>query len=96
MTDKKANVEVEFTAEGVLEAFGDDPFMRSLLSDVTPEEFAAYLNESFDQSDRQALCAMFEDHQVELEIGGEASVREVNGFEEWSEQTGFDPEGKEA
>lgn len=94
MTEEKANVEVEFTPESVLEAFEDDPFVRSLLG--SPEEFAAYLNEAFDQSDRQALCAMFEDHQVELEIGGEASVREVTSFEEWSEQTGFNPEGKEA
>jgi hypothetical protein len=89
--------EIEFTAEGVLEGFGSDPFFASLLAenDVTPEEFAAYLNDVFDQSDRQALYAMFEDHDVDLDVGGEASVREIRSFEEWAERTGFDPEEEE-
>lgn len=90
-----AEVELEFTAEGVREGFGGDPFMASLLGETTPEEFAAFLNDAFDQSDRKALYAMFTDHEVELEIGGEASIREMNGFEEWADRTDFDPEGGE-
>lgn len=99
MSEKSVEVELEFTAEGVLEGFGDDPILCSLLAeaDVTPEEFAGFLNETFDQSDRQAIYAMFEDHEIELDAGGEVSVREVTSFEDWKEQTGFDPsEGEEA
>lgn len=91
-------VEYEFTAEGVIEGFGGDPFFSGLLAEaeVTPEEFAAYLNEAFDQSARQNLAAMAEDHEVELEIGGKARVREWNSFEEWKQQTGYEGERGDA
>jgi len=88
--------EYEFTAESVLEGFGDDLFFAGLLAeaDVSPEEFAAYLNEVFDQSDRQAIAAMFHDHEIDLEIGGQAEIREPSSFEDWKEQTGWEPEGE--
>jgi hypothetical protein len=84
--------EFEFTAEGVVEGFGSDPYLCQMLAEAegTPEEFAEYLNEVFGQSGIQSLNAMFSDHNVELESGGEVNIREFNSFEEWAERTGFD------
>lgn len=85
-------VEFEFTAEGVVEGFGEDPFLGPLLAqaEVSPEEFAGYLNEIFDQEDRQAIAAMCDDHEVGLSVGGKASFLEVNSFEDWKEKSGFE------
>lgn len=84
--------EYEFTPDRVAEAFSNMPVITPKLieNDVTPDELAAYLNEQFDQSDRQAVAAMMDDHNIPIEHGV-IRIRERNGFEEWKERTGWEP-----
>lgn len=86
--------EYEFTPEAVGESFAEHfPGMASEMAenDVTPEMLAEYLNAKIDQSGRQALAAMFSDHNIPIELGGEIQMREHNSFEEWKKETDWSP-----
>ena len=87
--------EYEFKSDAVREAFSNIPVLSARLNeaDVTPEELAGYLNEQFDQSDRQMIAAMFTDHDITFEFG-EIRIRERHDFETWKEETGWEaPDG---
>lgn len=87
-------MEYEFTPDAAADSFVEHlPGMAAEMAenDVTPEMLAEYLNAQFDQSDRQAIAAMFTDHNIPTELGGEVRIREQNSFDSWKRQTGWEP-----
>lgn len=89
MTEK-----LEFTAEGIRDGFYGNSVIATRLKEegCDPEDLAEFLNETFDQDDMRSMDAMFEDHGIELEIGGAAFLREINSFGDWKDEVEYDSE----
>lgn len=78
----------EFSAEKIAES---PEFWLSMgMGELTPQEIADYLNDSFDQSDRKSLAAMFDDHIIPIDYG-EIRIRETNSFDSWKDKSGWEP-----
>lgn len=91
MTDQ---TEYEFTADGVLEGFGRNGLLGLFAgTDATPEEFATYLNEVFDQDARRAIANLKDDKSVEIEHGAIRMYRPVP-FEEWDARVQWRDDGE--